>query len=170
MFRCRDVTHRPMGVVCYWDPGHKGIFRTVNGDLRTDETLTVSARYGVQELIDDVALAETWQALKKLPVRDVGQVAAALGKPWHITLVAVAAPDGESAGNRWFFGNFSQKEAKGRHKDFYVRYLPLSPDQSLQFYEALPDRVTVSTSASKVNEWIRVLPKSTVSWQTAQSL
>ena len=68
MSLCRDRCHP---TACYWDPGHAGIARTVHGNLNTDTVVTVEARYGMQELIDDLRIAETWEEQKKLPVADV---------------------------------------------------------------------------------------------------
>ena len=137
---------------CYWDPGHAGVSRMIFGNLDTDDIVSVRSRYVRQELLDDGASLDAY------------------GLPWTVHLEVVASPADEQKENRWFFGNFSMKKSKGRHKDYYVRYLPHSENKVMQFYEALPVKVNSSTEGSKVNEWSRVLPNSFVSHGKGQHL
>lgn len=137
---------------CYWDPGHKGVSRIIVGNLDSDSVILISSKYREQELRDDGAALD------------------AVDKPWHVNLLNIAPPRNEDEGVRWFFGNFSMKEAEGRHKDFFVRYLPRSENKSLQFYEALPESMSPKTAEKKVNEWSRVLPNSQISWSQGQNL
>jgi len=137
---------------CYWDPGHCGVSRMVYGDLDRAPSVQIESCYGKQELMDD------------------GGSSSAEGQPWRVELLAIAPPAGETVDNRWFFGNFSLKEAEGRHKDFYVRYVSQSVNKVLQFYEALPDSITPRLRRKCVNEWSRVLPSTNVTWSCAGNL
>lgn len=145
------VRNEPLECRCYHDPNHgKGVLRLVYGNLEQDEVLCIAGQYEIDELRDDGGCIE------------------ALNVPWHVELVAVAPPEGEDGMNRWFFGNFSRKEAQGRHADYWVRYKSQDPNRSLEFFPELPERVDETTKGCNV--WTQVLPNSQVSRACSQRL
>jgi len=130
----------------YLDRGHGGVWRTVVGDLDHGGHAMIEGCYVARELADD------------------GGPQTSVGRPWRVplTLIKPMKPEG---GGRWFFGAFSLKEASGRHKDFYVRYLPGSKNKALEFYE-----IETPLARTPVNVWERVLPRSQVTWSCSQQL